>query len=778
MPFETTIAVKIDSKGAATGSRIAKGELRQLSLAANKAEGSFDRVRKSARSAGTALAKFVGAAAVATFFTKASKGALDFSTAMAEVSTLIPGTSAQMMALNEQALQMSETFASTPAEQAKALYQVISAGAGTAAKQTEVLTAANKLAVGGVTDIETAADGLTSVLNAYGAKVKGSTDVTDTMFVAMRAGKTTIGELSSSLGLVAPLAETTGVKFTELTATVAALTKGGISTRIAVSGLRGILAAVAKPTKEARDEAERLELGFSVAAIEAGGFAKFLDEVKTKTKGSTDSLAQLFGGVEALIPILRLSGTGSKDFIEIMKQMADRSGATEEAFQKIANSVPFRLGKLKSEFLSFSTKVGQSFNRSLVPSMELVRDNIGFLKNALVGLTAAFAARTVLGAAIAFIKFARALTIARAASIALTAVQNVGKAGFVVLAVVVAQITGSFDKLKVILENAKEAAKQFVGPEALGKLREVLKFLNIDTKALDREITNLNSTLEQVQFGGGAAPAPGRQSPAVKDASDSLKDFAASLKDEVRTPTETHEQQLLRINEAMTTVDQTTGQYLITQTEATRATEQANQAFLETDPLLSRVSSGIGSFTDGLIDAAVQGKSFGETMKSVFKNMVGTILKELARIAASKLLFWLLGFGGFGGGGGGGGGGFMSMTTVAKGGAFNQGNIMPFAGGGIVSKPTVFPMAGGAGLMGEAGPEAILPLRRGPSGKLGVESTGRGGVTINIDARGSNGDAAVEAAVERGIRRASPQLINASVNRVQSDRQRDPNFFK
>ncbi|MYM54155.1 phage tail tape measure protein [Rhodobacteraceae bacterium GS-10] len=65
-----------------------------------------------------------------------------------------------------------------------------------------------------------------------------------------------------------------------------------------------------------------------------------------------------------------------------------------------------------------------------------------------------------------------------------------------------------------------------------------------------------------------------------------------------------------------------------------------------------------------------------------------------------------------------------------KGGSFAQGRVMPFANGGVVSGPTVFPMRGGTGLMGEAGPEAIMPLTRGADGKLGVQARGGGNVTV------------------------------------------------
>jgi len=74
----------------------------------------------------------------------------------------------------------------------------------------------------------------------------------------------------------------------------------------------------------------------------------------------------------------------------------------------------------------------------------------------------------------------------------------------------------------------------------------------------------------------------------------------------------------------------------------------------------------------------------------------------------------------------------------AKGNAYGKNGIVPFAKGGIVNSPTLFPFAKGVGLMGEAGPEAIIPLKRGKGGRLGVE--GGGGTTtvnVSVDAKGT-----------------------------------------
>lgn len=86
----------------------------------------------------------------------------------------------------------------------------------------------------------------------------------------------------------------------------------------------------------------------------------------------------------------------------------------------------------------------------------------------------------------------------------------------------------------------------------------------------------------------------------------------------------------------------------------------------------------------------------------------------------------------------------------AQGGAFSQGRVTPFARGGVVNGPMTFPMRNGTGLMGEAGPEAIMPLTRGADGKLGVQAAG-GGQPIHITMNISTPDVA-------GFRRSQSQI--------------------
>ncbi len=103
------------------------------------------------------------------------------------------------------------------------------------------------------------------------------------------------------------------------------------------------------------------------------------------------------------------------------------------------------------------------------------------------------------------------------------------------------------------------------------------------------------------------------------------------------------------------------------------------------------------------------------------------------------------------------------MLPFASGGAFSQGRVMPFAKGGVVSSPVSFPMRGATGLMGEAGPEAIMPLARGADGRLGVQAAG--GRQINVVMNISTPDTA-------GFARSSSQIA-AQINRALARGQRN-----
>lgn len=306
-----------------------KSHLKDATASADKMRGALDSV--SAAGKKMALAGVaIGAGLVAGV---AHAGT--FETAMAEVSTLVDTSTVDMAALGQSVRAMSSQFGSMPVDTAKGFYQTISSGFADTEAAAQVMTAGIKLAKGGVTDTFTAVDGLTSVLNAYGLSAGDSATVSDSLFTAMAAGKTTIGELASSLGQVAPIAAATGVALDEMNATVAVLTKGGLKTPEAVTALKGALSSVLKPSKEATDLAESLGIEFNTAAIKAMGFAPWLADVAAKTGMSDEKLASLFGSVEGLGAVLALGGKNAADYAATLEMMQSKAGATDTAFAKM-----------------------------------------------------------------------------------------------------------------------------------------------------------------------------------------------------------------------------------------------------------------------------------------------------------------------------------------------------------------------------------------------------------------------------------------------------------
>ena len=138
----------------------------------------------------------------------------------------------------------------------------------------------------------------------------------------------------------------------------------------------------------------------------------------------------------------------------------------------------------------------------------------------------------------------------------------------------------------------------------------------------------------------------------------------------------------------------------------------------EVNTLSSGISGGLRKAFDGLV---FDGMKLNDALKSVASTIVDTVY-SIAIKPVTGALGGLLAQGVAGVMGAG--------MPFANGGAFSQGKVMPFAKGGIVGAPTTFPMRGGRGLMGEAGPEAIMPLARGPDGRLGVQAGG--GRAVNV----------------------------------------------
>ena len=130
------------------------------------------------------------------------------------------------------------------------------------------------------------------------------------------------------------------------------------------------------------------------------------------------------------------------------------------------------------------------------------------------------------------------------------------------------------------------------------------------------------------------------------------------------------------------------------------------------------LSRGLRKAFDGLV---FDGLSLSDALNTVANSMINATYNAAIKPVTDHVVGLLAS---------GVGGLVQGVLPFADGAPFSQGRVMPFASGGIVSQATPFGMRGGMGVMGEAGPEAIMPLARGPDGKLGVRGGGGSSPTV------------------------------------------------
>jgi tape measure domain-containing protein len=149
------------------------------------------------------------------------------------------------------------------------------------------------------------------------------------------------------------------------------------------------------------------------------------------------------------------------------------------------------------------------------------------------------------------------------------------------------------------------------------------------------------------------------------------------------------------------------------------ATDALSNYVKEVNNVMGSIRDAGANALKGLEDAFVKFVTDGKFM---FKDLARSIIADLARIAVQQTIMKPL---------------TSWLFPSAKGNVFAANQIVPFAKGGIIDRPTIFPLAKGAALAGEQGAEAIIPLKRGKGGRLGVEGGGGTSIVVNVDASGS-----------------------------------------
>ena len=321
-------------------------------------------------------------------------------------------------AIDQFSASIREISASTgraPQELAEAMFFITSAGLrGAVAMDT--LNAAAKGAAIGLGQAKVVADAATSAVNAYGAENLSAMEATDILTAAVREGKVEADRLAPAIGKAIPVASAMGIQFHEVAAAISAMTRTGTDARTAAIQLRQIMQSLLDPSRQT----EKALLGMGIAQGELAdqarerGLLSVLIRLRDLAEENEEAFADVFPNIRALAGALDITGANLEENTRIFEALANATGDTDVAFQKVEKTLAFRLSKATAEFKVALVELGQAF----APLVELATGLIGvfsdivkFFANNDLGKTIVIITLATAGAALAFGKAAVAAGI-------------------------------------------------------------------------------------------------------------------------------------------------------------------------------------------------------------------------------------------------------------------------------------------------------------------------------------------------------------------------------
>jgi TP901 family phage tail tape measure protein len=322
-------------------------------------------------SVGQGLTKYVSAPIMAVGAV-AIKTAADFETAMAKVQTIADTTTVPVDELQQSILDLSDETGVAATDIAEAVYNAISAGQDTADAVSYVETT-TKLARAGFTDTASALDLLTSITNAYGLEAKDATKISDKLITVQNRGKTTIAQLSSSMGKVIPTASAFGVDLDNISSAYVVMTKNGISTAESTTYLNSMLNELGKSgTKASTIIKKNTGKSFTDLMHEGKNLGEILKIVKDEADKNNLSLADLFGSAEAGKAALSLLADGGYEFSDSLQAIQSSSGATQQAFETVSSTSTAKFNETVNKLKNIGITAGGDLLDMLSPAVESV----------------------------------------------------------------------------------------------------------------------------------------------------------------------------------------------------------------------------------------------------------------------------------------------------------------------------------------------------------------------------------------------------------------------
>lgn len=303
------------------------------------------------------------------------KMSMNFEDAMAKVSTIADTTEVPLDTLKDQIMKLSTQTGISASEIADNVYNAISAGQKTG-DAVNFVSNATKLAKAGFTSSASSLDVLTTIMNAYGLEAEKVTDVSDMLIQTQNLGKTTVDELSSSMGKVIPTANSMNVGLDNLCASYSIMTAKGIATAETTTYMNSMLNELGKSGTKVSD-ALKSKTGKSFKELMAEG--KSLGDVLQILKDYADEnkigFNDLWGSAEAGKAGISLLSDGVDSFNSRLGEMNKSTGMTDVAFKKMQTK-SYSLEKSINQIKNVAIQLGDTLMQTLGPIIEQICSKI------------------------------------------------------------------------------------------------------------------------------------------------------------------------------------------------------------------------------------------------------------------------------------------------------------------------------------------------------------------------------------------------------------------
>ena len=361
-----------------------------LKTACSTADKNLAALGKTAKTAGKIAAGAMAAAAtaVATLGTAAVKSAAEYEVQLANVSTLLTGTEAEVAArtaeIGDQVLEISNRTGVATADLTDGMYQVVSAFGDSADAAAILETAAKSAAAGNATTTDSI-NLLSAVTKGYGdTSAEAVQQAADLAFATVRLGQTSFPELAAGMGKVIPLASTLGLEQEQLWGAMATLTGVTGSTAEVVTQMKATMQAFLSPSKNMQAALKNMGYESGQALLESKGLQGSLEALKDAVGGDELAFAGLFSSVEAQTAVLAMAGNQAENLTSKTAEMYEATGAANTAFERQTDTLAYDIQMIKNLGANFLTQLGtnilpyvREFAEAALPVVSEALEKIG-----------------------------------------------------------------------------------------------------------------------------------------------------------------------------------------------------------------------------------------------------------------------------------------------------------------------------------------------------------------------------------------------------------------